>query len=119
MPATTASANPKSTWASPGGWVSGRNTSFAPTRSSRTASLTVVYPLVNACSSRNRCQMRRTVCFCFFGAEVSSARICRMTGRTDSIVGRRRGWFRRYPGGSSWARIFFGVAQWISYVRQA
>ena len=52
-------------------------------------------------------------------SQTAVARIWRMTGRTGSMVGRRRGWFRRYPGGSSGARIFFRVAQWISYVRQA
>ena len=60
-PARTTSANPKSTCASPGGWVSGRNTSFVPTFNSRTASLTVVYPPANPYSSRSRCQMRWAV----------------------------------------------------------
>jgi hypothetical protein len=34
-----------------------------------------------------------------------------MIGRTGSIIGRRGGFTRRYPGGSSCERIFFSVRQ--------
>ena len=44
FPAIRTVASPKSTWASPGGWESGRNTSRRLIRHSRTASITTVSP---------------------------------------------------------------------------
>jgi hypothetical protein len=60
-PASRTFANPKSTGASPGGWLSGRNTSFRPTFSSRTASFADVYPPLKPCSAFNRSQIRFAV----------------------------------------------------------
>ena len=66
-PPIRATACPKSTWASPGGCISGMKTSFgASLRISRTASLTVVYPPVNP-SARRTCQIRLTVYRCLRG----------------------------------------------------